>query len=409
MKAMGPIPAVFMSDGDGRLQLGGGTAEECVAEAGGTPLFVYDNDLVGRRIAHFRLAMPDSVALHYAVKANPYGPLLRFLSKHVDGFDIASAGELDRLDHADADVLPISFAGPGKRDFELERAIEARVTINLESEGEAERALAIAERLGIRPKLAVRVNPPFALKGAGMKMGGLASPFGVDAERVPALVRHLLHAGADWRGLHIYAGSQSLNAEAIADAQRRTVALAADISETAGRAPPEINLGGGFGIPYFAGDEPLDIDGIGAELAKTLRAAPDLLVETRFAIELGRWLVGEAGVYLTRVIDRKESGGRTFLITDGGLHHMLAASGNFGQLLRRNYPAAIANRFSAEADEEVTVTGCLCTPLDLLADEVMLPRAEVGDLVAIFCAGAYGLTASPGDFLSQPDAREMLV
>jgi diaminopimelate decarboxylase len=372
-------------------------------------LFVYDKEMVGTQIARFRLAMPDNIALHYAVKANPYGPLLRFLASHVDGFDIASAGELDRLDQADADVLPISFAGPGKRDAELERAIAAGVTINLESEGEAERALTIEGRLGGRPKLAVRVNPPFALKGAGMKMGGVASQFGVDAQRAPALVQRLIASGADWRGVHIYAGSQSLNAEAIADAQRQTVALAAQIAESAGAPPPEVNLGGGFGIPYFAGDQSLDIDTIGAELAETLRAAPDLLADTRFAIELGRWLVGEAGVYLTRIVDRKQSGGRTFLVTDGGLHHMLAATGNFGQLLRRNYPVAIANSFGGEAVEEVTITGCLCTPLDLLADEVTLPHADVGDLVAIFCAGAYGLTASPGDFLSQPDAREILV
>jgi diaminopimelate decarboxylase len=408
MKAMGPIPGAFTGV-MGNLLVGGRPVDEVVAEAGGTPLFVYDRNVVERQVARFRIAMPDPLALHYAVKANPYGQLLTFFSKQIDGFDIASAGELDRLEVADAGVLPISFAGPGKRDAELERAVTAGLTINLESEGEAERALAIADRLGTRPKLAVRVNPPFALKGAGMKMGGLASPFGVDAERVPALVRRLIAAGADWRGLHIYAGSQSLNADAIVDAQRRTVALAAQIGQSAGQTPPELNLGGGFGIPYFAGDQPLDIDKIGSELTETLDRAPDLLADTRFAIELGRWLVGEAGVYLTRVVDRKQSGGRTFLITDGGLHHMLAASGNFGQLLRRNYPIAVANRFGLDADEEVTITGCLCTPLDLLGDEVMLPRAEVGDLVAIFCAGAYGLTASPGDFLGQPSAREILI
>jgi diaminopimelate decarboxylase len=408
MKAMGPIPGAFTGV-KGNLLVGGRPVDEVVAEAGGTPLFVYDRNVVERQVARFRIAMPDRLALHYAVKANPYGQLLTFLSKQIDGFDIASAGELDRLEVADAGVLPISFAGPGKRDAELERAVTAGLTINLESEGEAERALAIADRLGTRPKLAVRVNPPFALKGAGMKMGGLASPFGVDAERVPALVRRLIAAGADWRGLHIYAGSQSLNADAIVDAQRRTVALAAQIGQSAGQTPPELNLGGGFGIPYFAGDQPLDIDKIGSELTETLDRAPDLLADTRFAIELGRWLVGEAGVYLTRVVDRKQSGGRTFLITDGGLHHMLAASGNFGQLLRRNYPIAVANRFGLDAEEEVTITGCLCTPLDLLGDEVMLPRAEVGDLVAIFCAGAYGLTASPGDFLGQPSAREILI
>jgi diaminopimelate decarboxylase len=408
MKAMGPIPGAFTGV-KGNLLVGGRPVDEVVAEAGGTPLFVYDRNVVERQVARFRIAMPDRLALHYAVKANPYGQLLTFLSKQIDGFDIASAGELDRLEVADAGLLPISFAGPGKRDAELERAVTAGLTINLESEGEAERALAIADRLGTRPKLAVRVNPPFALKGAGMKMGGLASPFGVDAERVPALVRRLIAAGADWRGLHIYAGSQSLNADAIVDAQRRTVALAAQIGQSAGQTPPELNLGGGFGIPYFAGDQPLDIDKIGSELTETVHRAPDLLADTRFAIELGRWLVGEAGVYLTRVVDRKQSGGRTFLITDGGLHHMLAASGNFGQLLRRNYPIAVANRFGLDAEEEVTITGCLCTPLDLLGDEVMLPRAEVGDLVAIFCAGAYGLTASPGDFLGQPSAREILI
>jgi diaminopimelate decarboxylase len=408
MKAMGPIPAAFTSGDSGGLLIGERTAEELVGQAGGTPLFVYDKALIGQQIARFRMAMPDQVALHYAVKANPYSPLLRFLASYVDGFDVASAGELDRLDQANADMLPISFAGPGKRDAELERAIEAGVTINLESEHEADRAHAIAQRLGKQPKLAVRVNPPFALKGAGMKMGGLASPFGLDSERVPALIRQLIDAGADWRGLHVFAGSQSLNADAIADAQRRTIALVADICENARQAPPEINLGGGFGIPYFAGDQPLDIDRIGTELAEALRAAPDLLADTRLAVELGRWLVGEAGVYLTRIVDRKQSGGRTFLITDGGLHHMLAASGNFGQLLRRNYPAAIADRFNAPPEEEVTITGCLCTPLDLLADEVMLPRADAGDLVAIFCAGAYGMTASPRDFLSQPNAREMM-
>ena len=408
MKAMGPIPA-FRSDDDGRLLFGDDHAEALVEKAGGTPLFVYENDFVARQIARFKFAMPDNVALHYAVKANPYGPLLTYLAGHVDGFDIASVGEHERLCNARADVVPISFAGPGKRPEEIRRAIEAGVTLNLESEAEADRALAIGSDCGERPKLAVRINPPFALKGAGMKMGGHASPFGIDSGRVAGLVRRLVDAGADWRGFHIYTGSQSLNADAIIDAQRKSVALAAEIAAAAGHAPPQVNLGGGFGIPYFAGDEPLDVDRVGAELTETLRAVPDLLAQTGFAIELGRWLVGEAGVYLARILDRKESGGRTFLITDGGLHHMLAASGNFGQLLRRNYPVAIPARFAAKPEEDVTITGCLCTPLDLLADDVSLPRAEIGDLVAIFCAGAYGLSASPQAFLGHPAAREIMV
>ena len=240
-------------------------------------------------------------------------------------------------------------------------------------------------------------------------MGGLPSQFGVDHDRVPALVRRIVEAQAEWQGLHIFAGSQALHADALIELQRETVALAAAIAEEAGHAPPHVNLGGGFGIPYFAKDEPLDIEAVGTSLGKALDGRPKVLTKTEFALELGRWLVGEAGVYLTRIVDRKESRGKIFLVTDGGLHHQLAASGNFGQLLRRNYPVAIASRMGAEAEEEATITGCLCTPLDLLADEVLLPKAEVGDLVAIFCAGAYGLTASPTAFLSQPMAREMLV
>lgn len=406
MKALGSVPPGYDSDADGRLLIGGWNAEVLVGEAGGTPLFVYDTRRIADQVARFRAAFPSEVALHYAVKANPYAPLLEAMAAMVDGFDAASVGELGKVAHLG---LPISFAGPGKRDQELETAIRAGVTINLESEGEAERALAICEREGLTAKLAVRVNPPFGLKGSGQKMGGLPSQFGIDHDRAPALVRRIVEAGADWQGLHIFAGSQALHADALVELQGDTVALAASIADEAGHAPPHVNLGGGFGIPYFAKDQPLDVEAVGKALGSTLGKRPKILADTEFAVELGRWLVGEAGVYLTRIVDRKESRGKTFLVTDGGLHHQLAASGNFGQLLRRNYPVAIAGRFGAEADEEVTIVGCLCTPLDLLADEARLPRADVGDLVAIFCTGAYGLTASPTSFLSQPMAREILV
>ena len=406
MKPLGPVPPAFAGDGQGRLLIGGRAVDELVAEAGRTPLFVYDVGRIASQVERFRAAFPSEVALHYAVKANPYGPLLQSMAEHVDGFDVASSGELGRVAHLG---LPISFAGPAKRDQELETAIRAGVTINLESEGEAERTIAISAREGLTPRLAVRVNPPFGLKGSGQKMGGLPSQFGVDHDRAPALIRRVVEAGAHWQGLHIFAGSQALHADAVIELQREAVALAASIADQAGHSPPQVNLGGGFGIPYFAKDQPLDVEAVGAALAKTLANRPEILADAEFAIELGRWLVGEAGIYLTRIIDRKESRGKTFLVVDGGLHHQLAASGNFGQLLRRNYPVAIANRFGARPEEQVTVTGCLCTPLDLLADEAMLPRAEVGDLVAIFCAGAYGLTASPTAFLSHPIAREMLV
>jgi diaminopimelate decarboxylase len=406
-KPMGPIPPGFAAQ-DGVLLIGGSRVDALIREAGGTPLFVYDAGRVRERIASFRRHFPDA-DLHYAVKANPYRELLKEVISLVDGLDVASQGEMALALDCGMSAERISFAGPGKRDEELEAALSAGVTVNLESEGEAERALAIGRRLGITPRLAVRVNPEFELRGSGMRMGGGARPFGVDAGRVPALVRGLIEAGADWRGLHVFAGSQALDAGALIEAQRQTLALAARIAGEAGGTPPLVNLGGGFGIPYFHGERPLDIAPIGAALAKALADRPQELADSRFAIELGRWLVGEAGVYLTRVVDRKVSHGKTFLVTDGGMHHQLAASGNFGQVVRRNFPVAVATRFGASPEEEASIVGCLCTPLDRLADDVMLPRADVGDLIAVFLAGAYGLSASPQAFLGHPPALEILV
>jgi diaminopimelate decarboxylase len=408
MKALGPIPPCFAVQ-DGELVIGGRKAGALVKEAGDTPLFVYSRDAITRRMGELRAAMPSRLAIHYAMKANPYPPLLEFMADLVDGLDIASGGELEQARAAGFLPREISFAGPGKRDAELMAAIRAGVTLNCESEGEAERALGLGKAVGIAPRMAIRVNPAFELRGSGMKMGGGAKPFGVDEERVPALARRLVEAGVDWRGFHIYTGSQALDPQAIIETQANVLALAAMLGEVAGVAVPHLNMGGGFGIPYFDRDAPLDISVIGAALDARFANLPPNLRETRFAIELGRYLVGEAGVYLTRIIDRKESHGTVFLVTDGGLHHQLAASGNFGTVVRRNYPLAIANRFAAAPEEVANVVGCLCTPLDRLADQAHLPRAEVGDIIAVFCAGAYGASASPAAFLGQGAAREMLV
>jgi len=405
MKPMGAFPPEFAQQ-HGPLVIGGRSAADWVAQAGDTPLFVYDSAIVAARIARFRAAMP-AIDLHYAIKANPHGDLLAAIAPLVDGLDVASAGELATalgVKRASA----ISFAGPGKRDDELAAAIRAGATLNVESEGEAARGFAIGERLGIAPRMAVRVNPDIELRGSGMRMGGRASPFGVDAVRAAALVRAIVAAGADWRGFHIYAGSQALDAGAIIETQAATIALAARLAEEAAVAPPLVNLGGGFGVPYFAGDVALDVERVGAALRAALDDRAAILRETRFAIELGRWLVAEAGVYLTRVIDVKQSQGETFVVVDGGLNHQLAASGNFGTVVRRNYPIAVATRMGHPAADTVSVVGPLCTPLDRLGDKVALPPVAVGDLVAIFLAGAYGASASPAAFLGHPPAREIV-
>ncbi|MEO5586203.1 MAG: pyridoxal-dependent decarboxylase, exosortase A system-associated [Novosphingobium sp.] len=406
MKPLGPIPTGYVGI-DGILAIDGRKVTDLAAD--GTPLFVYSAALIRQRVASLRRVLPDRIALHYAVKANPYIPIIELFGTLVDGFDIASGGELDIVRSAGIDPSIVSFAGPGKRDAELQSAIAAGVTINLESEAEADRALQIAERIGTTPRLAIRVNPDFDLKGSGMKMGGGAKPFGIDAERVPVLARSIIASGAEWRGFHIFAGSQALDAEAIVETQRQTFELAAKLARESGAALPHCNLGGGFGIPYFPGDTPVDTARIGEGLAAQLAVLPDELAETAFCIELGRHLVGEAGVYLCRVVDRKVSHGEVYLVTDGGLHHQLAASGNFGTVVRRNYPVAVATRFGGVVEEEASVVGCLCTPLDILANKGGFPRADVDDLIAVFCAGAYGASASPANFLGQGPAREILV
>ena len=404
MKPMGTIPAEFVRT---PLTIAGESAEHWASIAGDTPLFVYDFAIVAARISRFRAAFPG-VDLHYAIKANPFAPLLAVMAPLVDGLDIASAGE-QAMALAAKPATTISFAGPGKRDDELAAAIGAGVTINVESAGEATRALAIGDGTGITPRLAIRVNPDIELRGSGMRMGGRASPFGTDADKAAAVARLVIDAGADWRGLHIFAGSQALDPAAIIETQAATLALAARLADEIGVMPPLVNLGGGFGIPYFPGEVPVDVESIGLALGEQLAARPASLRGTRFAIELGRWLVGEAGVYLTRVVDRKESRGETFLVMDGGLHHQLAATGNLGTVVRRNYPVAIASAALDAPTETVSVVGPLCTPLDRLADRVTLPVAQPGDLVAVFMAGAYGLTASPTAFLGHPAPRELLV
>lgn len=407
VKPIGPIPNGYAS-ADGELVIGGAKVSALVAEYG-SPLFVYSKQLLTNRIKALRAAMPDELHIHYAMKANPFAPLLSHMADLADGIDIASGGELTMALQAGAKASNISFAGPGKRDAELLAAIKAGVTINIESPSECARALDIAAREELRPRLAVRVNPDFDLKGSGMKMGGGAKPFGMDIALVVPTVQSILAANAHWRGFHIFAGSQALKAEALIETQAQTMALAARLAEEIGQQPEHINLGGGFGIPYFPGDQSIDIESIGAALAQKLKERPAILQNSQFALELGRYLVGEAGVYLSQIVDRKQSEGHIFLVTDGGLHHQLAASGNFGTVIRRNYPAAIATRYEAPTEEIVSIVGCLCTPLDILSDRVEMPSAQVGDIVAIFCAGAYGASASPANFLGQGAAQEIMV
>jgi len=394
---------------DGCLVVNGIPLTRLAARVGRTPFYAYDRGLVDARIGELRRALPSSVRLHYAMKANPMPALVAHMATRVDGIDVASGGELRVALDAGANPADISFAGPGKTENELVQAIASGILVNVESAREVNLLARSSRSLGLPARVAVRVNPDFELKTSGMKMGGGPKQFGVDTESVPQLLEQIGALDLAFEGFHLYAGSQNLSAESICEAQRNSYELALRLSRRAPRAVRELNLGGGFGIPYFPGEERLDLRPIGENLAALAARADSDFPGARITIELGRYLVGEAGIYVCRVIDRKISRGQVFLVTDGGLHHHLAASGNFGQVIRKNYPVAIGNRMGETEREYASVVGPLCTPLDVLGDRIELARASVDDLVVVFQSGAYGASASPQQFLSHPAAVEVLV
>ena len=394
---------------DGELVVGGERLSVLAARVGQTPFYAYDRGLMKARVAALRSALPSEIKLHYAMKANPMPAVVAFMATLVEGVDVASAGELKVALDCGADPAEISFAGPGKRDPELRQAVASRVLINLESPREVGALRAISNELGMAARVAVRVNPDFELKGSGMKMGGGPKQFGVDVEQMPELLHDIGAAGLAFEGFHLFAGSQNLRADSICEAQQKSFELALRLADCAPGPVRFLNLGGGFGVPYFPGEQRLDLAPIGDNLARLVELAKSALPQAELVIELGRYLVAEAGVYVTRVVDRKVSRGQVYLVTDGGLNHHLSASGNFGQVVRKNYPVTIGNRLAGAETELASVVGPLCTPLDLLADRMQLPVAGIGDLAVVFQSGAYGASASPQAFLGHPPCQEVLV
>lgn len=402
-----PMPQ--FASADGQLLVGKLPLAQLAARVGQTPFYAYDRNLLLARVAELRNALPSAIKLHYAMKANPMPALVGLMAGWVDGIDVASGGELKIALDAGVDPHEISFAGPGKRQGELRQAVAAGVLINIESFREVGELASISAALKCPARVAVRVNPDFELKGSGMKMGGGPKQFGVDAELVPQLLAEIGHAGLQFEGFHLFAGSQNLKAEAICEAQQKSYELALRLAEHAPSPVRFLNLGGGFGIPYFPGEQRLDLSAIGENLKQIAVRAAQEMPEAELVIELGRYLVGEAGIYVTQIVDRKISRGQTYLVVDGGLNHHLAASGNFGQVIRKNYPVAIGNRMDATDKEIASVVGPLCTPLDLLAERMELAVAQPGDFVVIYQSGAYGASASPQRFLGHPEVLEVLV
>ncbi len=379
----------------------------------GTPFYVYDRQFIINRIKQLTNTLPSEISLHYAIKANPLPSLVQLMATQVSGFDVASKKEMLLAIQTGMPAEKVSFAGPGKTAEDIEAAIIAGVTLHVESVGEIARVELAASKLSLKASIALRINPKFELKSSGMKMSGGSKPFGIDEEQVPEILKGLNLTRINLRGFHIFAGSQNLNAEAIISAQQQTFMLAEELvalsSEITKSKIDYLNIGGGFGVPYFANETSLDVEAIANSLQILLKKHKTLVAGLELILELGRYLVAEAGIYVSKVIDKKVSRGTNYLVCDGGLHHHLANSGNFGQVIRKNYPVAIGNKLKGDVQELVNIVGPLCTPLDILADKVMLPEASMGDYVVIFQSGAYGASASPQNFLSQPQVSELLL
>jgi diaminopimelate decarboxylase len=378
-----------------------------------TPFYVYDRQLIINRVTQLTNTLPKEISLHYAIKANPFPSLVQLMSTQVSGFDVASRKEMLLAIQTGMPADKISFAGPGKTAEDIEAAIIAGVTLHVESTGEITKVELAAGQLSLKANIAIRVNPKFELKSSGMKMSGGAKPFGIDEEQVPQILKELNLTKINLRGFHIFAGSQNLNAEAILSAQQQTFMLAEELVALSSKITKGkidyLNIGGGFGVPYFANEKSLDVTAIANNLESLLKKHETLVDGLELILELGRYLVAEAGIYVCKVVDKKVSRGTNYLVCDGGLHHHLANSGNFGQVIRKNYPVVIGNKLKGDVQELVNIVGPLCTPLDILADKIMLPKASMGDYVVVFQSGAYGATASPKDFLSQPQVSELLI
>ncbi len=404
-------PLDHFGQSDNSLLIGNFKITDINVRGYSTPIYIYSKAVIKSKFSLLRSLLAPEYSIYYSIKANPNKELISYIAQFADGFDVSSIYELDIALETGISSEKICFTGPGKSIGELERAIQSNVLISVESKLEIERIIQLETSSSLTPRLLIRVNPDFTQRRAGMKMASGSSPFGIDEEQLPEIIDWINSTTVHLEGFHIYTGSQILDSNAINDAQNNTFKLIHDLAKTCKNPINTINVGGGFGIPYFSKHHPLDLSSVTDNLNKLLSELDKENFSASLAtiLELGRFIVGECGVYICQIVDKKVSRGKTYVITDGGMHHHLAASGNLGQKVRKNFPVYVANKLNSEKTEVVTVTGKLCTPLDILAEDVELSESKIGDYIAIMNSGAYSLSASPINFLSHPVAKEILI
>ena len=400
---------ILIDKKDNQLVFAGKTPNELEHIAGGTPCYIYDRKQIKINIIALKTLLPKKIKLHYAIKANPMPNLVAHAANYLDGLDVASHQELLTALSTGIEPSKVSIAGPGKTEKSLLAAITSGVVINVESKTELVRVQKIASLHKNQANVAFRINPDFELKGAAMKMSGGPKQFGIDAEVFSEIFSMVNEQSINFVGFHIFSGSQNLSVDALLDSYRKSLELAFVLSKQINVIPKQINIGGGIGINYHSGQVPVDIQSLCLGLHKLLDEFAKNLIDTEVQLELGRFLVANAGMYLCKIVDIKESRGKTFWVCDGGMHHHLANSGNLGQVFRKNYPVFLANCIESKLTHHVDIVGPLCTPLDIIASNICLPSGEIGDYVAVMLSGAYGASASPQGFLSQGEALEVLL
>ncbi|MFY1638266.1 alanine racemase [Solwaraspora sp. WMMB335] len=381
-----------------------------LVERFGTPLYVYDADIIAGQYRGLRDSLHPAVEMFYSLKANPNISICALLHSLGARAEVSSLTELVTAQRAGVPADQIMCLGPGKSRTEILACVKDGVLLICESFGELALIDEVAAELGTTARVVLRVNPSFAVKGGGLTMGGKPRQFGIDEEALlaaPDLAGR--HAAVRLCGIQAYLGTRILSEDVVVENSARILDLAERLAERLQIPLDVVDVGGGLGVAYFSGERDLDAADLTAKLNPVFAAFVERHPDTRLVMELGRYLVGHSGVYAVEVRYVKESMGERFAVADGGTNHHMAAVG-IGSFVKRNFPMRLLNRTGGEQQVPWNVTGPLCTPNDTLGKAVELPvDLRPGDVVGVERSGAYGPTASPVHFLSHGYPAEVLV
>ena len=375
----------------------------------GSPLYVYDLEIIREQYQALKNAIPEKVRIFYAIKANPNPNICSFIRSLGARAEIASSGELYIALKSGFLGKDIIYNGPGKTDDDIKYAINNDVyVINVESLDELRRIDLIAQNKNKIVKVCIRINPIRTITQVKMQTGGGSQKFGTDEEDIETIITAALKF--DWidlQGIHIYVGSQILEPDILLGNIENTLKVAFNIAEKFGLPLKCINFGGGLGVPYNESEPEFDVEKFGKGLSALISKVDKKYDNIRFVLEPGRFIVSEAGMFLTKVISVKESRGKKYAIVDGGINHAFLPI-----RMNKKYPTVIANKMAQTENAKKSnfiIGGPLCTSMDVFTNEVELPLVEINDIICIFNSGAYGFSASMLHFLSAPMPAEVIV